>query len=142
MSGPIYNPGVGVSGDIVTAARQTVWFYQDNVIANQNNVALCCLGDAVRTTYPMLYSGSIVGVAVVSNAARAAGTLTIDVLLDGVAIGLQAVLDGTNTTTHIVTQAEGLDTFIAGQSIGARITTDAAWLPITADIIVAITTED
>lgn len=111
------------------------WF-QDNVAASQAAVALVIAN--ARTEIPMPVGGSIVGIAVWSNAARTAGTLTVDATIDGTVTGCQAVLDGTNTQTDTGSQAAGLDLFTPGQRIGVKITTDGSWAPTTADIDVAV----
>lgn len=111
------------------------WF-QDNVAASQTAVVLAL--PSTRTEVPMVTGGSVIGIVVYSNAARAAGTLTVDATINGTVTGLQAVLDGTNTQTDTGTQAVGTDTFTAGQRIGVKITTDGSWAPTTADIDVAV----
>jgi hypothetical protein len=88
--------------------------------------------DGGTTFYP-IRAGSITGVFVESTAARTAGTLTVEVYVAGVATGLTAVLDGTNTTFKATTQAKDLDTFTAGQAITLRFQT-VGWTPTTADI--------
>ena len=67
--------------------------------------------------------------------------MTVDATIDGTATGLQAVLDGTNTTFKATTQAKDADAFTAGQLIGVKITTSADWAPTTADIIVMVIVE-
>lgn len=117
------------------ASALSGWF-QDDVPASQTAVALTLSGG--RTEIPMPADGYVVGVAVFSNEARTAGTLTVDPTINGTVVGLTAVLDGTNTTTKTTRQANGLDKFTAGQRIGVKITTDAGWLPTTADIDVTV----
>jgi len=111
------------------------WF-QDNVTASQSAVVLG-LGNS-RTEIPMPAPGHIVGVVVFTNAARAAGTLTVDVTIDGTVTGLTAVLNGSSTTTTATRQAQNTDKYTIGQRIGVKITTDSGWLPTTADIDVAV----
>lgn len=110
------------------------WF-QDNVPGSQTDIALVIAN--ARTEIPMPVAGSIVGITIFSNEARTAGTATVEPTINGTGIGLTAVLDGTNTTTHTAAQAEGLDKFTAGQRIGVKITS-ASWTPTTADISVAV----
>lgn len=123
---------------LVAGFRQ--WFgrwYQDNVVATQTAVVLAIDGSVAAfstSVITMLRPGSITGVIVKSNAARIAGTLTVEVYKNGSAIGLTAVIDGTNTTFKATTQNVGDDTFVAGDEIGVRITTSADWSPTTADI--------
>lgn len=146
------------SGDVATAAdldaaggyRQAhdLWF-QDDVAASQTGVALARIGDAVWASMDgkliMHRAGSVTAVAVKSNAARDAGTCTVEVTKNGVGIGLTAVLDGTNTTFNATAQAKDTDAFVAGDEIGAIITTDGAWKAPTgansADIRVVIEVE-
>ncbi|MCK4248663.1 MAG: hypothetical protein KAX15_02680 [Candidatus Omnitrophica bacterium] len=116
-------------------------FMQEDVAASQSAVAIPVLGLAGNTEIVMPKAGSITGISIASNEARTAGTLTVDITVNGTVTGLQAVLDGTNTQYHYETQARRTDTFSAGDRIGVKITTDAAWLPITADIVVMVLTE-
>lgn len=120
-------------------------FYQDNVASSQTGVALARAGDASWAAFDgkviMLRGGSITAVAVKSNEARTAGTLTVEVTKNGSGTGLTAVLDGTNTTFKVTTQDKDTDTFVAGDEIGVTITTDGSWAPNTADIRVAIEVE-
>lgn len=111
-------------------------WWQDNVTATQTNVVLAMAN--ARTEVPMPTGGSVIGIAVRSNAARSAGTLTVEATIDGTAIGLTAVLDGTNTQTNVASQDVGTDVFTAGQRIGVKITTSGTWAPTTADIDVSV----
>lgn len=111
-------------------------WYQDNVVASQVAVALV-MGNT-RPEIPMPCAGHVVGIAVYSNEARTAGTLTVDATINGTVTGLTAVLNATNTQTKVTRQAQNLDKFSEGQRIGVKVTTDAGWLPITADITVAV----
>jgi hypothetical protein len=115
-------------------------FYQDNVAASQSAVALTVVGPATGIDIEMPWAGSIVGISaqVVLAEARTAGTLTVDATVNGVASGLQAVLNGSNTQHHAATQAIDVDTFSAGDRIGVDITTDAGWLPVSADLLVIV----
>ena len=54
---------------------------------------------------PMAYPGSVIAIQVTSSEARTAGTATFEVFKNGTGTGLTAVLDGTNTTTKVTTQA-------------------------------------
>lgn len=124
--------------------RQTLdaW-YQDNVAASQAAAIIgrYSVGIAFGTQWVAPRPGSITGVSVKSNAARTAGTLTITVFKNSVSTGLTAILDGANTIFKATNQAKDLTTFVPGDLIDARVTTDAGWLPITADIAVSIEVE-
>lgn len=121
--------------------KQQFSFMQSDVAAAQAAVALDVLGLAGNTEYVLPYAGSVVGISIASNDARTAGTLTVDATIDGAVTGLQAILDAANTQYKATTQARELDTFAAGQRIGVKITTDAGWLPVTADIVVTVIVE-
>lgn len=129
---------VELEGDVVAAGgfRQLIdGWYQDNVAANQAAVELTRLAAGTNpNTFIPVRAGSILGVAVYSNAARSAGTLTVEVFKNGTGTGLTAVLDATNTTFKATTQAKDTDTFAAGDRLDIRITTDASWAPTTADV--------
>jgi len=111
-------------------------FFEDDVAASQTDAAMSD-GRSTRG-YCMPEDGSVVTIAIRSNAARSAGTLTLDAAIGGTATGLQVALDATNTTFHVTLQDQGLDTFSAGDAITCEITTDASWAPTTADIIVSV----
>jgi len=111
-------------------------FFEDDVAASQTDVAMSD-GRSTRG-YCVPEDGSVVAVAIRSNAARSAGTLTLDAAINGTVTGLQVALDATNTTFHVTLQDQGLDTFSAGDAITCEITTDASWAPTTADIIVSV----
>ena len=118
---------------------QPYQFMQSDVAASQAAVALDVLGLAGNTEYTMELAGSVVGIAIASNDARTAGTLTVDVTVNGTATGLQAILDGTNDTYHYATQIAETDTFSAGDRLGVDITTGADWEPDgTPDIVVTV----
>lgn len=112
-------------------------FMQDNVAASQAAVALALAG-ASPVEVEMPWAGSIVGISVLSNESRTAGTLTVDVTVNGTEKSFQAVLDATNPDHHSASQALDADVFAADDRLGVKITTDAGWLPVTADIVVVV----
>lgn len=85
------------------------------------------------TEYVMPWDFEVVGISVVSNEARTAGTYTVDATIDGTATGLQAVLDATNTTRDTGSQPRGTDVGVAGSRVGCVYTT-ASWTPTSADV--------
>lgn len=118
--------------------KQPYQFMQSNVAASQSAVALDVLGLSGNTEYTMELTGSVVGISIASNASRSAGTLTVDVTINGSVTGLQAVLDGTNAQYHYATQLPETDIFSAGDRLGIDITTDGSWAPTTADIVATV----
>lgn len=121
--------------------KQSFGFMQQNVSASQSAVAMDVLGLEGNTEVVMPFAGSVLGIGVASNAARTSGTLTVDVTVNGVAMGLEAQLDASNTQYHSATQAKDTDDFNAGDRLGVKITTSADWAPTTADIVVTVIVE-
>jgi hypothetical protein len=130
---------------VVTGDRYVIdGWYQDNVVASQTDVALARL--ATTTEAPTRWiagrGGCVTAVWVKSSLARTAGTLTVKIFNNGSVVGsLTAVLDGTNTTFKATTQNKGTTNFVAGDELELRVTTDAGWLPVTADIRAAMEIE-
>jgi hypothetical protein len=129
--------------DNVIAKGQLVplLFSQDAAADAQSAVAMNILEVAATVLavqeYVLPFDFDIIGISVVSDLARTAGTLTVDATIDGTATGLQAKLDATNTFRHYQRQARESDRGKAGQRIGVKLTT-ASWTPITADIVVVV----
>lgn len=132
-----------LEGDIAATGgyKQPFNFMQSDVAANQTAIAIDVCGLSGNTEYVMSYDGSVLGISIASNDARTAGTLIVDVTVNGTATGLQAQVDGTNTQYHSATQAKDTDSFSAGDRIGVKITTDGTWAPVTADIVVTVIVE-
>jgi len=98
-------------------------------------------------------SGSITAVmATLENSqARTAGTITVTVwrssinlatgLRGDVITALTAVIDGTNPVQKITLSAKDAIAFSAGDEIFVKVATDGAWLPVTADLRVAVEVE-
>lgn len=123
-------------------------FMQSDAAASQSNAALTVA--EVRDTaasaddqnaadgYVVPFDGEIVAISVRASAARSNGTLTAEAMIGSTATGLTVALNGTNTQSAYSKQGRGSDTFKAGDKIGARLTTDASWAPVTADIVVVV----
>lgn len=84
-------------------------------------------------------AGSIVGISCNLSNNVSAGNLTINVDLDYTPIAL--ALAATGFGGH-VTQAAGVDTYVANQRIGVLVTTDGAYAPGTLDLDVWIYVEE
>lgn len=96
------------------------------------------LADATAVTgVPLPWEFEVVGVSIESSEARTAGTLTADVTIDGTVTGLQAILDGTNTTRDTGTQPRATDVAAAGSRVGVKLTT-SSWTPVSADVLVTV----
>lgn len=116
-------------------------WYQNNVAASQTAVVLTRgPGPSAGNVWVAPRAGNLVQVRVWSNEARTAGTLTVEVYLNGVATGLTAVLNATDTTFKATAQ-DPADPFVAGDRLDIRITTDGTWAPTTADIVAGLMVE-
>lgn len=87
--------------------------------------------------YTIPFDFEIIGISIRASTARTAGTLTADATIDGTVTGLQAVLNGTDTTGAYARQPRESDRGTAGSYVGVKLTT-ASWTPITADIVVTV----
>ena len=116
-------------------------FSQDACADSQSAVAMNTVEATgvtlTATGYTIPWPYHVVGISVFSDSARTAGTLTVDASIDTVATGLQAALDGTNTTYHYASQPRNTDIGAAGSRVGALLTT-ASWTPVDADIAVLV----
>lgn len=118
-------------------------FSQDAVADSQAAVAMNILETSATTStlavtgYMMPFEYEIVAVSLMSDEARTAGTLTVDVTIGGTVTGLQAALNATDTTQDYTVQARGSDVGSAGDLVGVKLTT-ASWTPVTADIAVVV----
>lgn len=132
--------GGGTGGGLT----QIEGFGEDNLAASLTDSQLYRNIQGVEAQIPvvMVRPGSIIGISVASSEARTAGTATFEVFKDGTGTGLTTVLNATDTQYASTTQAESLDTFVAGARLDARVTTDGSWAPTTADVEVVITTID
>lgn len=114
-------------------------FYRDNVAATLTD-DIIENGSAVKAVL-CPYSGSISAVAVRGSAARTAGTLTVEIFVQGSDTGIDIVIDGTNTTQNYERFNRGAYPVDAGNYIDVRITTDGSWAPTTDDIVVTVFVE-
>jgi hypothetical protein len=123
-------------------------FQQADVAASQTNAALTVaeVRDTAATAddqnavdaYVIPWDFEIIGVSARSSAARSAGTLTVEPLVNATASGMTAALDATTTQSTRTIQNRGADTGVAGDRVACRITTDGTWAPVTADIVVTV----
>lgn len=115
-------------------------FGQDTVAANQTDVQLNTgLGEASQTvdSYVAPWVGDVVGIAYTLSAAGTAGSFTIGATNNGT--------ENTSTTQTVGTTTEGYKSFargvmplVAGDNVGAEITTNGSWDGTTADLSVQV----
>lgn len=124
-----------MGGDAETG-DQITGFGEDNLAASLTDSQLYRNVQGVEAQIPVVMdrAGDILGIAVASSEARTGGTATFEVYKNGVATGLTVTLDGTNTQYNSATQAAGTDSYVAGDRLDVRVTTDGTWAPTTADV--------
>lgn len=150
---PIQPQKITLAGDITAAGgfRQVVsGWTQSDVPANQ------AATEAVRASgrYVATRAGSITGVVatLAAGEARTSGSLTVTVWTATIdpatgvrteaATALSAVIDATNPAQKITTASKDTIAFTAGVEIFVKVTTDAGWGPVTADVAVSVELED
>ena len=117
-------------------------FMQDAVAADQTNAQLSIAENAATAIHlvdglTMPFAGEVVAVTADLDAAAGAGSLTV-----GATVGGTEDADTTITITTAVTSSlvvpRGKATFVAGDIIGAEITTDSGWDGTASDLAVQI----
>lgn len=119
-------------------------FFQADVAASQTDVQLsvCAVDNAADDQlavvgYTMPFDGEIVAISADLSAAATAGTLTVGPTVGGTEKA-DPTLSITTQTTKRDTALRGAATFVAGDIIGAEITTGGTWDGTTADLAVAV----
>jgi len=115
---------------------------KDNIAIDQTAVDLPLVGDATRSTIPMVRRGSVIGIAISSNAPISAGTITATVVVDGTPVAVSAQLSSTSAQTVVAEVAAETVTFNAGSVIGVNITTNHTFAPVTADVTATVLTQE
>lgn len=111
-----------------------------NVAASQTDVQLVAADPSGNAGYVSPFAGEIVGIGWELSAAATAGTLTIGATVNGTedADTTLSVPADASTTRGTLRVKRGKARFKAGDSIGAEITTNAGFLPITTDLTVTV----
>ena len=97
---------------------------------SQSATAMSATGEATAGDVPQQpcpWAGSIVGLSIQSEAARTAGTLTIQPSINGTAAATSDTLNATDTQYAYTTWRRGLYPVTAGQRIGCLWSSDASW---------------
>lgn len=132
-----------LAGDIEAAGGyQTLLgpFYESPCSANQTAIAIS-IPSITPTFLIMPKAGSIIGISAYVNDPRTAGTCTLEVLKNGVGIGLTCQINGTDTEKAVATQAKDADAFVAKDAIGVAVTTSADWAPATCELVCTVLVE-
>lgn len=86
----------------------------------------------------MPFDGEVVGVSADLDTAATAGSLTAGPTIDGVEVaGLTQTFPGSGQSFNAVVK-RGTAKFVKGAKIGAEITTNGTFAPITADLVVVV----
>ncbi|MEU7904116.1 hypothetical protein [Actinoplanes sp. NPDC049118] len=117
-------------------------FMQDALAASQTDVQLLIAEVASAASnaidgYVMPFAGEIVGVTARLSAAATAGTLTVGPTVNGTE-KTDPTLSITTAVSASDTAVRGTSTFVAGDLIGAEITTGGTWDGTTADLGVVV----
>lgn len=122
--------GTSVVSGPTTNHRQMVDFTYTNAQASLTDEVVNRAASTIAT-YRARNAGTVIGLNVASETARSAGTITASVTINGSKIsGHDAVIDASNTTGEHVDVTSG-NTYVAGDLIGIKFTSDAGWLPVT-----------
>jgi len=116
-------------------------FHRADCGASLTDQALEAAGEATAADLPEIpcpWAGSIVGVSVAVEAARTAGTLTVEPTIDGSDSGIDVVIDDDPTQYNTAKYRRGQYPVTAGQRIGVDITTDSSWAAGTTPSILVI----
>lgn len=87
--------------------------------------------------YVMPFDGEVVAVSASYSADLTAGTLAAEPTINGTGTALTADLSDTVQRDYS-TQIRGSDAFVAGDRIGAEITTSGTFAPVTGDLAVVV----
>ena len=112
-------------------------FMQDAVAASQTNAQLEHENAQAAVGYEMPWAGEIVAVSFLLSAAGSAGVLTIGATVEGVEIAGTTITAGTDASNSLLVP-RGLAKFVAGDEIGAELTTDGSWTAETMDLLAQV----
>lgn len=129
---------------IISKGQLVPLVFMDNAVAaSQTNVQLSIVETSATTSnsdnkeYLMPFDGEVVAITAHLSAAATAGTLTIGPTVNGT----EAADPTLSITTAVVARDKanrGVAAFVAGDLIGAEITTGGTWDATTADLVVVV----
>jgi|SRR5581483_324489 hypothetical protein len=135
-------PGILQEQIAVMSPLVTARFARHTVAASLSASALTVIdtnatsGALNVTGEVMPFAGAIVGVGAALSAAASAGTLTLDVTINGTVTGFQLVI--TTGASGSTIKEYGQVRFNAGDTIGVKITTSGSWNGTTADLLATV----
>jgi hypothetical protein len=137
-------PGILQEQIAVMSPLVTARFVRHTVAASLNASALTVIdtnatsGALNVTGEVMPFAGAIVGVGAALSAAASAGSLTLDVTINGVVTGFQLVITTSASGSTIKEYGQPGFRFNAGDTIGVKITTTSGWNGTTADLLATV----
>jgi len=114
---------------------------KENLTASQTNQPLTLLGYTAETEYVCPFDLCVSRIRAILTEKRTAGTLTVTVWKNGVAVSFPAALtvNALNPQFRDVAVDQSQATqFALGDRLALVFTTDAAWLPVTSDLIAIV----
>lgn len=127
---------IGQTQEPTRSPQHPFVFALANLAASQDATDVPILG-GVNNTYVMPKGGCIVGYGIQLSAAVAAGSLDVDLEIDG-ASTLTIAADTASTTEFYSTIEFGNEPFSAGAKLGVTYTSDGSLSPTTADMNVVV----
>ena len=124
----------------MTVGHDISWL-KENLPASQTNQALALLGYTAEADYVCPFALCIARVRLILTEKRTAGTLTVNFWKNGSPITTPPAItvDLVNPQFRDVVIDQSLATqFALGDRLAVLFTTDAAWLPVTSDLIVIV----
>ena len=137
-------PGILQEGIAIQFPLVTSRFARHTVAANLTASALTAIdtnatSGALNVSGDVMpFGGAIVGIGAALSAAASAGSLTLDVTINGTVTGFQLVITTSASGSVIKEYGQPGFRFNAGDTIGVKITTNAAWNGTTADLLATV----
>ncbi len=108
-----------------------LWFYVAYPTTGASDTEMSLAGEATAgdmPQQPIPWPGSVVGMSIASEAAAAAGTMTVYATINGVTTGTSLVLEAVTNTQYTGTRwARGLYPITQNQRLGAQYTSTSTW---------------
>jgi hypothetical protein len=137
-------PGILQEQIAVMSPLVTARFARHTVAASLNASALTVIdtnaasGALNVTGEVMPFAGAIVGVGAALSVTASAGSLTLDVTINGTVTGFQLVITTSASGSAIKEYGQPGFRFNAGDTIGVKITTSGSWNGTTADLLATV----
>lgn len=128
-----------MTSEIAKGQMIPLHFSQTDLAVSQTDVQLGTGDDAgTAAGYVMPFAGEIIAISYLLSTNKTAGVMTVGPTINGTesASLTQTVANATSSGTEKTRR--GSVPFAVGSSIGAELTTDASFLPITADLVVTV----